>query len=123
MEVADGQMKKAAASEIGIDEDSEADQLRNSSGEGYTCNTHFKGKDKQRVEEAVENTADTHADHRECGTAFASQTLVHYKVSCHERCSQKHIGGVLNGVLLTGWGCTQQTHHRGHKNTTEDSEC
>ena len=114
-EGAGGDAQGAAAGEVGEDEDGEADQLGNGRGHGGPRHPQVQDKDKDGVQQAVEYAAEAHADHGQHGAALRPQALVHHKAGGHERGHQHHVGGVIDGVLLTGLRGPQQADHWGHE--------
>ena len=122
LKVSDGQMEQAAAGDVGEHQNAEADDLADGGGQRSSGNAHIQTKDEQRVQQAVEDAAEAHAHHAQSGTALGAQALVHDKIGGHKGRGAQDIGGVVDGVPLTGGGGTQQAHHGGHKDGAEDEQ-
>jgi len=121
-DVLDGQVEHTPLGDIGEQENSEADHLGDHCRQRRAGNAHIQTEDEDGVQGAVEDTAEAHADHGKRGAALTSQALVHDKAGSHKGSGEEDVGGVVNGILLTGGGGTQQANHGSHKNGAEDHQ-
>ena len=113
------QPEQAAAGQIGENQDGKADELGNRGSHRGSGHPQVQVKDENRVQKAVENTAEAHADHGQHGAALCPQALIHDKGGGHQGGHQQDIGGVFNGVLLTGGSGPQEPDHGPHEDSTQ----
>ena len=122
MDISNRQMKQAPAGKVGENQNRKADQLGNRGCGGGTGNSHIQSKDKDGVQNYIQNSAKAHSDHGQGRASLTAQTLVHYEVACHEGGGQKDIGGILNAVALTGRSSPQKAYHGGHKGNAKNHQ-
>ena len=70
MEITDRKVQEAPSSDIGENQNGKADPFGNSGSQRGTGNTHIQAKNKDWVQNAVQNAAKTHTDHAESCTAL-----------------------------------------------------
>ena len=116
------QAQHTALCDVGEDQNGKAHQLGDGGCQRSTGHTHIHAKNKNRIQNAIQNTAQAHAHHGKGGAAFAAQALVGHEVGRHKGRRHEHIGGIVDGILLTGGGSTQQPHHGRHKNASKDHQ-